>query len=153
MNRPPATGTADGTPAAAPPASCEPPGTPAAPAPAVPAQAGPPSAPPYDPPGPLERLGSAAFARINRSREWWELPAPLALLNIKVLRDDLRRHNLHDTYGAGGARAPGPGAPRPCTARTTAPATTRTTTTWGASGPGWTATRRCTWPFRSRKGS
>ncbi|WP_236242526.1 peroxidase family protein [Streptomyces sp. CC228A] len=104
MNRPPATGTADGTPAAAPPASCEPPGTPAAPAPAVPAQAGPPSAPPYDPPGPLERLGSAAFARINRSREWWELPAPLALLNIKVLRDDLRRHNLHDTYGAGGER-------------------------------------------------
>ncbi len=58
----------------------------------------------YGPPGLLERLGSAAFARINRSHDWWELPGPVALLNIRVLRDDLRRQNLHDTFGAGGER-------------------------------------------------
>ncbi|MDA5284491.1 peroxidase family protein [Streptomyces sp. Isolate_45] len=58
----------------------------------------------YGPPGLLERLESAAFARLNRSREWHELPAPLGLLNLAVLREDLRRHNLHDTFGAGGER-------------------------------------------------
>lgn len=47
----------------------------------VPAQAaapgpGPGQAPAYDPPGLLERLGSAAFARVNRTREWHELPLP-----------------------------------------------------------------------------
>ncbi|KPI17606.1 heme peroxidase [Actinobacteria bacterium OV450] len=71
----------------------------------VPAQAaGPGPAPAYGPPGLLERLGSAAFARVNRTREWHELPLPLGLLNLRVLRDDLRRKNLYDTYGAGGER-------------------------------------------------
>ncbi|MFJ9641787.1 peroxidase family protein [Streptomyces sp. NPDC101206] len=73
----------------------------------VPGQAGaarPAQAPGYGPPGLLERLGSAAFARVNRTRAWHELPQPLALLNLRVLRDDLRRRNLHDTYGAGGER-------------------------------------------------
>lgn len=64
----------------------------------------PPSPEPYGPPGVLERLESAAFSLVNRSYEWYELPAPLGLLNLAVLREDLRRHNLHDTFGAGGER-------------------------------------------------
>ncbi|MFI1018297.1 peroxidase family protein [Streptomyces sp. NPDC020965] len=67
---------------------------------------------PYDPPGLVERLESAAFARINRSREWWELPTIVGLMNLKVLRADLRRENLHDTFGAGGERTRRP-TPRP----------------------------------------
>ncbi|MFJ3925283.1 peroxidase family protein [Streptomyces sp. NPDC090022] len=59
---------------------------------------------PYGPPGLLERAGSALFAQINTRREWHELPLPLALLNLHVLRDDLRRKNLYDTYRAGGER-------------------------------------------------
>lgn len=70
----------------------------------LPAQAERPAPAPYGPPGILERLGSAAFDRINRSRDWWELPGPVAMLNLRVLRDDLRRKNLYDTYGAGGER-------------------------------------------------
>ncbi|MFD3698278.1 peroxidase family protein [Streptomyces sp. NPDC058646] len=62
------------------------------------------------PPGLLERLASAAFERINRTREWHELPTPLSLLNLSVLRDDLRRRNLYDTYGAGGERPRRPSA-------------------------------------------
>ncbi|MFF4607311.1 peroxidase family protein [Streptomyces sp. NPDC001339] len=69
---------------------------------AHPAHSAPPE--PYAAPGLLERLGSAAFARLNHRRAWHELPTPLALLNLRVLRDDLRRDNLHDTYGAGGER-------------------------------------------------
>ncbi|WP_328619236.1 peroxidase family protein [Streptomyces sp. NBC_00354] len=86
-------------------------GTPAAADAALPAQAAGPAqaarpgqAPEYGPPGLLERLGSAAFARVNRTREWHELPLPLGLLNLRVLRDDLRRKNLYDTYDAGGER-------------------------------------------------
>ncbi|WP_320777297.1 peroxidase family protein [Streptomyces sp. CRN 30] len=59
---------------------------------------------PYEPPGVLERLGSAAFGRLNGRRAWHELPPALGLLNLRVLRDDLRRHNLHDTFSAGGER-------------------------------------------------
>ncbi|MCX5193037.1 peroxidase [Streptomyces sp. NBC_00249] len=59
---------------------------------------------PEGPPGLLERLESAAFARLNRSREWYELPGPIGLLNLAVIREDLRRENLHDTFGAGGER-------------------------------------------------
>lgn len=72
----------------------------------VPAQgaARPGPAPVHGPPGLLERLGSAAFERINRTREWHELPTTLGLLNLSVLRGDLRRRNLHDTFGAGGER-------------------------------------------------
>ncbi|MFD9517221.1 peroxidase family protein [Streptomyces sp. NPDC059979] len=79
-------------------------GTTAVPSAALPAQSRHPAPVGYGPPGLLERLGSAAFARINRSRDWWELPGPVALLNIRVLRDDLRRQNLYDTFGAGGER-------------------------------------------------
>ncbi|MEU6868741.1 peroxidase family protein, partial [Streptomyces sp. NPDC046876] len=81
---------------------------PSAPAPGtagLPGQGSRPPQPPGPcPPGFLERLGSAAFARVNEVREWHELPLPLGLLNLRVLRDDLRRKNLYDTYGAGGER-------------------------------------------------
>ncbi|MFJ8213399.1 peroxidase family protein [Streptomyces sp. NPDC096033] len=75
----------------------------------LPGQAGggtpPPAGPrPYGPPGLLERLESAAFARINRTHEWYELPHALGLLNLAVIREDLRRLNLYDTFGAGGER-------------------------------------------------
>ncbi|MEU3911523.1 peroxidase family protein [Streptomyces sp. NPDC029721] len=75
----------------------------------LPGQAGggtpPPAGPrPYGRPGLLERLESAAFARINRTHEWYELPHALGLLNLAVIREDLRRLNLYDTFGAGGER-------------------------------------------------
>jgi hypothetical protein len=52
----------------------------------------------------LARMESAVFSRLNRYVEWHRLPTPLAVLNLKVLRDDLREHNLHDTFVAGGER-------------------------------------------------
>ena len=39
----------------------------------------------------------AVFATVNRFRPWYELPTPLALLNLAALRDVLRRDNLIDT--------------------------------------------------------
>ena len=39
-----------------------------------------------------------AFVKLsNRFVPWHRLPTPLALLNLSVLRDELRLHNLHDT--------------------------------------------------------
>lgn len=58
----------------------------------------------HGPPGLLERLGSAVFARINRTRPWHELPTALGVLNLAVLRGELRRKNLYDTFDAGGER-------------------------------------------------
>ena len=46
---------------------------------------------------PLARANSALFKRVNRAREWWELPKPLALLNLRAFRDELRELNLYDT--------------------------------------------------------
>jgi hypothetical protein len=46
---------------------------------------------------PLARLNAAIFRRVNRSREWWKLPRPLATLNLLAFRQDLRRMNLYDT--------------------------------------------------------
>ncbi|WP_438310016.1 peroxidase family protein [Streptomyces sp. HUAS TT3] len=76
----------------------------AAPVPETPQQPGSWVTAPYGPAGLLERLGSAAFAGINAHWEWHELPLPLALLNLRTLREDLRRKNLYDTFGAGGER-------------------------------------------------
>ena len=36
------------------------------------------------------RVNSAVFRRVNDRTEWWHLPVPLGLLNLRALRDDLR---------------------------------------------------------------
>jgi hypothetical protein len=46
---------------------------------------------------PLVRANSALWSRVNRARDWWELPKPLALLNLRAFRDELREYNLYDT--------------------------------------------------------
>jgi Animal haem peroxidase len=48
-------------------------------------------------PNPLARANAAFWSRVNRSRDWWELPKPLALLNLRAFRDELREYNLYDT--------------------------------------------------------
>jgi Animal haem peroxidase len=48
-------------------------------------------------PNPLARANAALWSRINRSHDWWQLPKPLALLNLRALRDELRESNLYDT--------------------------------------------------------
>jgi hypothetical protein len=55
---------------------------------------------------PLARANSALFKRVNRAREWWELPKPLALLNLRAFRDELRELNLYDTRATNGERSP-----------------------------------------------
>ena len=45
----------------------------------------------------FSRVNSAAFKRVNNARDWWELPKPLALLNLRAYRDDMRQRNLYDT--------------------------------------------------------
>jgi heme peroxidase len=45
----------------------------------------------------FSRVNSAIFSQVNRFREWHELPRPLALLNLRAYRDDLRHLNLYDT--------------------------------------------------------
>src|SRR5436190_21900101 len=50
---------------------------------------------------PVERVFGAVnatvFRQVNRARNWWELPTPAALLNLRAHRDDLRSSNLYDT--------------------------------------------------------
>ncbi|MGW4029652.1 peroxidase family protein [Streptomyces sp. NPDC004838] len=96
-----ASGAAGSPPEGPPPEGPRPRGVPNPLPEAAPATGGP---RPFGPPSLVERLESAAFAGINQSREWWELPTFLGLMNVKVLRSDLRRENLHDTFGAGGER-------------------------------------------------
>src|SRR5919202_4516338 len=54
------------------------------------------------------RVNSAVFRRVNQTRDWWELPLPLGLLNLRGFRDDLRQLNLYDTGNGGphGTTAP-----------------------------------------------
>ena len=42
-------------------------------------------------------VNSTVFRQVNRARDWWELPTPVALLNLRAHRDDLRVSNLYDT--------------------------------------------------------
>jgi hypothetical protein len=44
----------------------------------------------------LVRANSALWARVNKTKEWYELPRPLALLNLRAFRDELRQLNLYD---------------------------------------------------------
>lgn len=50
--------------------------------------------------GEIERrfgqVNSTLFRQVNRVGDWWQLPTPVALLNLRALRDDLRDSNLHD---------------------------------------------------------
>ena len=51
------------------------------------------------------KVNSTVFRQVNRVTDWWNLPTPIALLNLRGLRDDLRESNLFDT------RAPSNGDP------------------------------------------
>ncbi len=51
----------------------------------------------------FSEVNSTAFRQVNRVRDWWQLPLPAALLNLRAYRDDMRQMNLYDT------RAPGDG--------------------------------------------
>jgi hypothetical protein len=57
-------------------------------------------------PNPLARAHSALWKQVNRSVDWWQLPKPLALLNLRAFRDDLRESNLYDTRAPNGDKAP-----------------------------------------------
>jgi hypothetical protein len=45
----------------------------------------------------FSRVNSRIFKRVNQTREWWDLPTPLGLLNLRAFRDDMRQKNLYDT--------------------------------------------------------
>jgi hypothetical protein len=45
----------------------------------------------------FSRVNSTVFRQVNRARDWWQLPTPVALLNLRAYRDDLREQNLFDT--------------------------------------------------------
>ena len=46
------------------------------------------------------KVNATVFRQVNRVTDWWNLPTPVALLNLRGLRDDLRESNLFDTRGA-----------------------------------------------------
>ena len=48
------------------------------------------------------RVNSTVFRQVNRVRDWWDLPTPVALLNLRAFRDDLRESNLYDTRAPSG---------------------------------------------------
>jgi hypothetical protein len=57
---------------------------------------------------PLVRANAALFHQVNRVREWHKLPRPLAILNLRAFRDELREMNLYDQPEKG---VEGDGAP------------------------------------------
>lgn len=42
-------------------------------------------------------INRTLFRQVNKATEWWNLPLPAALMNLRALRDDLREYNLYDT--------------------------------------------------------
>jgi hypothetical protein len=54
----------------------------------------------------LIRANEALWRQVNRARDWWELPRPLALLNLRAYRDELREYNLYDTRAPNGDQGP-----------------------------------------------
>jgi hypothetical protein len=52
---------------------------------------------------PLVEANSLLFRQVNRVREWHKLPTPLAILNLRAFRDDLRDQNLIDPTPAEGS--------------------------------------------------
>jgi hypothetical protein len=61
---------------------------------------------------PLVRANSLFFQQVNRVRDWHKLPRPLAILNLRAFRDELRELNLYDSDGADHGSGNGDGAPR-----------------------------------------
>lgn len=47
--------------------------------------------------GTAVRIFNGLFVKLNRWIYWYQLPFPLAFLNLVALRNNLRRHNLYDT--------------------------------------------------------
>jgi Animal haem peroxidase len=47
--------------------------------------------------GAFSRVNSTVFRQVNRAADWWQLPTPVGLLNLRAFRDDLRKLNLYDT--------------------------------------------------------
>jgi hypothetical protein len=45
---------------------------------------------------PLVKANSLFFSQVNRVREWHKLPTPMAILNLRAFRDELREMNLYD---------------------------------------------------------
>jgi hypothetical protein len=45
----------------------------------------------------FSKVNATVFRQVNRATDWWNLPTPVALLNLRAHRDDLREHNLYDT--------------------------------------------------------
>ncbi|MEA2346554.1 MAG: hypothetical protein QOG62_341 [Thermoleophilaceae bacterium] len=52
------------------------------------------------------KVNSTVFRQVNRVTDWWNLPTPVALMNLRALRDDLRESNLIDTVGPHEAGGP-----------------------------------------------
>src|SRR3954454_21902214 len=51
-------------------------------------------------------VNSTVFRQVNRARDWWQLPLPMALLNLRAHRDDLRKYNLYDTRAPSNGEGP-----------------------------------------------
>jgi hypothetical protein len=62
--------------------------------------------------GAFSRINSTAFRQVNRVREWWHLPTPVALLNLRAYRDDMRQLNLYDTEDQGTTTVAPPELPK-----------------------------------------
>ncbi|WP_354700414.1 peroxidase family protein [Paraconexibacter sp. AEG42_29] len=45
---------------------------------------------------PLRKINSTIFGQVNKVVEWHRLPLPLALLNLRAFRDEMREANLYD---------------------------------------------------------
>ena len=74
---------------------------------------------------PLVKANSMLFEQVNKVVPWHELPRPLALLNLRAFRDELREMNLYGTGRASRSSDGGNGGRRasrrcPSTAPTTA---------------------------------
>ena len=52
------------------------------------------------------KVNATVFRQVNRVTDWWNLPTPLGLLNLRGLRDDLRESNLFDTRAPRNGDAP-----------------------------------------------
>ena len=76
---------------------------------------------------PLVKANSMVFEQVNKVVPWHELPSPLALLNLRAFRDELREMNLYGTDAPpeqnGGGNGAAAAASRRCPS--TAPTTAR----------------------------